>query len=98
MPYRAAHPGQGFPRISLARPATPTALGRLWQWMRRQQRAAAWQAIQSVSVVGAALALGEAFTAHADTAAPDATEAEKAPSTSPATSTSTGKRFPGRHE
>jgi hypothetical protein len=41
--------------------------------------------------VGAALALGGAFTAHADTTAPDATEAEKAHSTSPVTSTSTGK-------
>ncbi|MEV5809797.1 hypothetical protein [Streptomyces parvulus] len=41
--------------------------------------------------MGAALALGGAFTAHADTAAPDAPEAEKEHSTSPAASTSAGK-------
>lgn len=44
-----------------------------------------------VSVMGAALALGGPFTAHADSTAPDATEAEKAHSAIPAQSTSAGK-------
>jgi hypothetical protein len=57
----------------------------------RSSRPGRVRAALGVSVVGAALALGGAFTAHADTTAPDATEAEKAHSTSPVTSTSTGK-------
>ncbi|WP_053846518.1 hypothetical protein [Streptomyces sp. NRRL B-24085] len=57
----------------------------------RSLRPGRLRAALGVSVVGAALALGGAFTAHADTNAPDAPEAEKAHSGSPAASTSAGK-------
>ncbi|GGX03386.1 hypothetical protein [Streptomyces lomondensis] len=58
----------------------------------RSSRPGRVRAALGVSVVGAALALGGAFTAHADSATADApTEAEKARAASPVTSTSTGK-------
>ncbi|MDT0570504.1 hypothetical protein RM704_24065 [Streptomyces sp. DSM 3412] len=50
------------------------------------------RAALGASVVGTALALGGAFTAHAAAASPDApAEAHKAQAASPAASTSTGK-------
>ncbi|MGW0846883.1 hypothetical protein ACWD26_43570 [Streptomyces sp. NPDC002787] len=57
----------------------------------RSSRPGRVRAALGVSVMGAALALGGAFTAHADTTGPDVPEAEKAHSATPAKSTSTGK-------
>ncbi|GAP46005.1 hypothetical protein [Streptomyces azureus] len=58
----------------------------------RSSRPGRVRAALSVSVVGAALALGGAFTAHADSAAEDApADAQKARAASPMKSASTGK-------
>ncbi|GAB2581107.1 hypothetical protein GCM10027168_12230 [Streptomyces capparidis] len=58
----------------------------------RSLRPSRVRAAVGASVVGAALALGGAFTAHAAPASADApAEAQKAKAASPVTSTSTGK-------